>query len=261
MGNYSGKGRREPQEVQIFPTCTFIDIETVRGEKHFRDLPERMQSLYKKRHGRELLEISTASQLEMPLVIETHYEDNAGLSAEFGKVVCVSLGRFINDPNGGKFYMKTIIEESERALLTQLKRSLERAKTLCAHNGFEFDFPFLERRYRIHGGISVPPLLNTYGLKSWDYPFEDTQAIWSGSAWKHRCSLDLMAELMGVASSKDVMSGADVGPLWYGDKPFEEKAVVLGTYCSGDVLTLANVYNRLRGFTEIKPEQVIYVKE
>jgi len=252
-----------PQDVPEYPSITFIDIETVRGKRLFKDLPERLRDLYIKRFKHEIT-------LDVDLQIDAgkHYHEKAGFSGEFGKVVCISLGSFFKIGTEWKFIIKTLVSRNEKDLLIRLGISLQKAKAtrLCAHNGKEFDFPFLFRRY-LANGLHVPRILNVTGMKTWDYPFSDTMEIWSHSQWKHKCSMDLMAELCGLPSPKQDMDGSQVGEIFYRmfddlpkeDLPFDREVEVLkriGEYCSGDIVTMANLYCIFLEFPLARPEMV-----
>lgn len=234
----------------------FLDIETVPGEN-----PEIVDyetiSLFNKKFEWEMAQDPTISAQQF-------YAQKAGLYAEFGKVVCVSIGKM----QATKFYVKTLVNKNEKDLLTQLASMLENANFLCAHNGKDFDFPFLIRRFIIHG-LPIPKVLDTIGKKPWDIPHFDTMEMWGSTQWKYRTSLELLAHLFGLPSPKRDMSGADVAKVWFDmfnvpndQLPFEKEELAfkkIGEYCAGDIVTLANVFSKIKGLEFIKPEQIHFV--
>lgn len=136
----------------------FLDIETVPEEEHFDQL-----SPYRK----ELWAQKSAYQRGDEESPEAFYE-RAGIWAEFGKIVCISVGYFIAQAEERSFRIKTFFGE-EKQLLIEFKELLDnhfnlRTQVLCAHNGKEFDFPFIARRMIIHS-VNLPKSLNLFGEK------------------------------------------------------------------------------------------------
>jgi len=235
----------------------FLDIETIPainitlGE----DIPNEIYGLFEKKFRKDLQDQGIAEL----------YREKAGLYAEFGKVVCVSIGKM----QATKFFIKTMTNRDEKKLLIELAEAISKFPILCAHNGLEFDFPFLMRRYIING-LPIPPTLNVFGKKPWETPFEDTMKMWSGTAWNYKCSLDLLAHCLGLPSPKKDMDGSLVAEVYYSmfddvkndELPFEKEKQALdkiGKYCAGDIITLANVYCRMKGEPLIEKKQIEYV--
>lgn len=197
---------------------------------------------------------------------QDYYEQTAGLYAEHGKIVCISIGKMHTD---GKFYVKSFCGKDEKKILIDFAEAIANAVMLCAHNGKEFDFPFLFRRYIING-LAIPHILNTMGKKPWEVPLEDTMQLWGATQWNYKVSLALLAHILGLPSPKQEMDGSDVGKLYYsifseplpeGVLPWEREEQVfekIGTYCGGDVVTLANVFCRLKGYDLIAV--IVYLK-
>ena len=113
---------------------------------------------------------------------------------------------------------------------------------LCAHNGKEFDFPYIARRMLIHG-IELPYKLDLFGKKPWEVPHLDTMELWKFGDYKHYTSLKLMANVLGIPSPKEDMDGSMVRDVFY-EKGDLDRIV---TYCELDVVTTAQVFLRLRG--------------
>lgn len=244
---------------------TFLDIETV---SNYKNLPENLRELFIKKLQSKIQFEELMNGESVAINSDLVYKENAGLYAEFGKVVCICLGKLV----GEKFYLKTICGKNEIDLLMKLSEALQKTSVLCAHNGLEFDFPFLYRRYIING-LPVPPILSIIGKKVWDVQEQllDTMKMWSHLQWKHNISIELLAHLLGLPNPKEVLGGDKVGELYYSMfdvdvhkeySPFEKEQEVLGKigkYCASDTITLANVYARMRGFELIKEEQIEYV--
>lgn len=226
----------------------FLDIETVSVVKH----PNEIQVDY----------IAKRQPLEDR---DTIWDRYAALYAETGKVVCVSVAKV--NQSDGKLRVLSFCSRHERELLERLAGILKMFVCYCAHNGKEFDFPFLYRRY-LANGLPVPEALSIEGKKPWEIPHLDTMEMWSHMQWKHRAGLDMLANVFGLPSPKKDFSGADVGKVYYDmfvgvpndELPFEAEQAALNkisNYCEGDVITLVNLMCKLKGlpiFTEDKIE-------
>ncbi|MBN2728591.1 MAG: 3'-5' exonuclease [Bacteroidales bacterium] len=210
----------------------FLDIETVPLFENYSQLNPRMQGLWDKKASYLLKNEDDTT--------EKVYE-KAGIFAEFGKVICVSVGVI----QGDKLHIKSFYGDDENSVLKDFSRSLSLFSKgpnykLCAHNGKEFDFPFLCRRMLIHQ-IPIPEILNSQGKKPWEILNIDTMELWKFGDYKNFTSLDLLTELFDIPSPKDDISGADVARVYYEEKDL--KRVV--EYCQKDVVSLTQVYLRL----------------
>lgn len=187
-----------------------------------------------------------------------YYKRNASLYAEHCKIVAISFGKVSVK---GVLYMKSLVGKDEADLLNKLSEAIETsgATSICAHNGLDFDFAILFRRYLINR-IKVPGLLNRTNKKTWDPGQLDTMNIWAGPQWKYKCSLECLAITFGLPSPKAEMSGADVCELYYETiDPPKDKLVFeveeinfkkIGDYCNMDVITMIDLFIIMM---EIKP--------
>ena len=220
----------------------FIDIETVPIHYHYEQLSSSEKELWDKKmfYVRE----STP---------ELQYA-KAGVYAEFAKVVCIGLG-FIAD---GKFRTKAIAGENETELLLEFTALLSQHFNtsnhfLCAHNGKEFDFPFLCRRLLVNK-IPLPKLLQIQGFKPWEVKHLDTMEMWRFGDIKNFTSLNLLAHIFNVPSPKDDIDGSQIAKVFYEDKNIDR----IKTYCIKDVITLARIYQCLKGLEPLKDDDIIY---
>jgi predicted PolB exonuclease-like 3'-5' exonuclease len=145
----------------------------------------------------------------------------AGIYAEFGKIICISCGMFTEK---GNFRIKSFCGHDEKTLLNDFaalcnKSFNRKERWLCAHNGKEFDFPFLSRRMLING-IKLPKVLNTPGKKPWEVNHLDTQELWKFGDYKSFTSLNLLANVFGIPTPKDDIDGSKVWEVyWVGKEP------------------------------------------
>ncbi|MEZ4848263.1 MAG: 3'-5' exonuclease [Bacteroidia bacterium] len=225
----------------------FLDIETVPIKADFSELPPRMQELWEKKSLRYQNSEPEKSAPEL-------FFEKAGIHAEFGKVVCISCG-YLQFDEGGKpsITMKSYYGEDEHKILNDFGNMLDKytasksGRNVCAHNGKEFDFPYLGRRYVIHG-LKVPYILQVQGKKPWETQFVDTMELWKFGDYKAYTSLDLLAAVLGVPSPKDDIDGSQVGTVFWKEGDVERIKV----YCEKDVLTTAQVVLRMSRLPLIK---------
>lgn len=217
----------------------FLDIETVASQYDYEQLDERMKVQWSRK----------ASFLRRdPLQTDADiYHDRAGIYAEFGKIICIAVGKFGETETGDLMLRtKAYHGDDEKQLLMEFKTMLERLDPatlkLCAHNGKEFDFPYLCRRMLINS-ISLPPTLNLSGKKSWEVPHLDTLELWKFGDYKHFTSLDLLASVFNIPSSKNDIDGSRVNFVYHQEKDLAK----IRDYCLRDVVVLAQLFLKLKG--------------
>ena len=229
-----------------FSKILFLDIETVSQKKTFDDLNERMQALWAKKA--EL--IGKGDEEASP---ENLYE-RAAIYAEFGKIVCISVGFF----NGSRFRLKSFCSHDESALLTDFADMLNRYyctpdAQLCAHNGKEFDFPYISRRMLING-IQIPKILQVAGKKPWETQFIDTMELWKFGDYKNYTSLELLCAVLNIPTPKDDINGSEVGRVYWQENDLKR----IQTYCQKDVLAIAQLMRRFNYLPLLEEDQVDY---
>ena len=223
----------------------FLDIETVPEKSSFDQLDDTTQQLWAHKSQYQRKEEFTAEE----------FYDRAGIWAEFGKIICISVGYFTFQGENRNFRLTTFHGEEDKLLQefkTLLNEHFNHPKNiLCAHNGKEFDFPYIARRMIIQG-ISLPNKLDLFGKKPWDVPHIDTMELWKFGDYKHYTSLKLMAHVLGIPSPKEDIDGSMVKAVYYEENDL--KRIV--TYCELDVLTTAQVYLRLRNESLLEDDEV-----
>ncbi|MGM9479336.1 3'-5' exonuclease [Pedobacter sp. GSP4] len=221
-----------------------IDIETVPQYASFQDVPP---------HFQELWEQKTHYQRNSDQSPEDFYE-KAGIMAEFGKIICISLGIFNTENGETTLRIKSIFGDDEKMLLEQFSALLNnQSPTLmfCAHNGKEFDFPYLCRRILVNG-IEIPSQLQLSGKKPWEINHIDTMELWKFGDYKHFTSLNLLAAILNIPTPKDDINGAQVKQVYYEEKNLDR----IVTYCQKDVITTAQVLLKFKGMDVIPPENI-----
>ncbi|MEH6406824.1 MAG: 3'-5' exonuclease [Leeuwenhoekiella sp.] len=226
----------------------FLDIETVPEVKSFDLLSEEMQQLYADKTKYQRKEEFTAEE----------FYDRAGIWAEFGKIICLSVGYFkIQGEN--RNFRTTSFSGEEKEILKEFKTLLEThfnkpQHVLCAHNGKEFDYPFIARRMIIHG-IELPFKLNFFGKKPWEVPHLDTLELWKFGDYKHYTSLKLLTKILNIPSPKTDIDGSEVRDVFYEENDLNR--IVL--YCERDVVAVAQIILRLRNEMLLDDAEIISV--
>jgi predicted PolB exonuclease-like 3'-5' exonuclease len=220
----------------------FIDIETVPIQYQYSELSDVARELWDKKMF-YATETSSESQY-----------DKAGIFAEFAKIVCIGLG-YIRD---GKFRTKAIAGDDEKDILLNFSQILQshfykEEHYLCAHNGKEFDFPFLCRRLLVNR-MALPKLLQIQGFKPWNVRHLDTMELWRFGDVKNFTSLNLLAHIFNIPSPKDDIDGSQIAKVYYQEQNIER----IKTYCLKDVITLVRIYQSLKGLEPLKDEDIIY---
>lgn len=209
----------------------FLDIETASYTEHFEDLDPRLQE--------EWLRKEKLIKQDQPKPGDLYF-DRAGIHAEFGKIICIGVGYFQWKKQEKKllYHSKVFGNETEYELLSEFSALLSKKKwNLCAHNGKEFDFPYICRRMLING-IPLPEPLQIAGKKPWEIRHLDTLELWKFGDYKHYTRLELLASVFGIQSSKEDINGSQVNAAYYTEKNLEK----IKQYCLRDVEVTARVY-------------------
>jgi len=225
----------------------FLDIETVPIVPSYAELPAVMQQLWNKK---ALFIKKDESQSSAEVF------DRAGIYAEFGKIVCISVGFIFSRKKIPFVRLKSFYDSDERILLLNFGEMLRKfgqrkGALICAHNGKEFDFPYIARRMLVNG-VPLPSMLNVAGKKPWEVAFLDTMELWKFGDRKNYTSLHLLSTLFGIPTPKDDIDGSMVAEVYYGQNDIKRIAV----YCEKDVLTIVQLLRKYRGEELIPAENV-----
>jgi predicted PolB exonuclease-like 3'-5' exonuclease len=224
----------------------FLDIETACMVEDYHELSPRMQDLWDKKARRYM-------QPDIDKGTEELFWEKAGIHAEFGKVVCISCGYLRFDEQGKPtIKMKSYAGDDEKKILADFGEALntftsKAGRKLCAHNGKEFDFPFLGRRYIIHQ-LPIPYSLRVQGKKPWETIFVDTMELWKFGDYKSYTSLDLLTAILDIPSSKDDIDGSQVSETYWRKRDVDRIQI----YCEKDVKVTAQVLLRMCGHSIIE---------
>lgn len=226
----------------------FFDIETASEQEKFFDLPDEKQHLF---------DIKTAYQRKDDYTPEEFY-DRAGIWAEFGKIICISVGYFVLKNDIRNFRVTSLFGEEKKILqdFTDLinQHFSQASHLLCGHNAKEFDIPYIARRMIIHG-MPLPDKINLFGKKPWEVPHLDTMELWRFGDYKHFTSLRLLTNVLNIPSPKDDIDGSEVNYVYWVENDIDR----IVTYCEKDVIAVAQILLRFRAEELLIPEEIKHV--
>jgi len=220
----------------------FLDIETVSAYATYEELPERFMKLWNKKTE----QLNTG---KTELLSPAQMYQRAAIYAEFGKIICISVGIVFKEDNITKIKTKSFFGDDEKLVLTEFAELINREftikkklDTLCAHNGKEFDFPYIARRMLING-ITIPDTLNTAGKKPWEVSHLDTMELWKFGDYKSYSSLNLLTAVFDIPTPKDDIDGSEVGGVYWQENNLQR----IVTYCQKDVVAIIQLFLRYQG--------------
>ena len=228
----------------------FLDIETVPCSQNFKDLDVTFQTLWAEK---------TAWQRKEEYTPAEFYKLKAGVMAEFAKIICISVGYLFIDNGENHFRIKSFYGDDEKQIITDFNELLntqfnKKQHQLCAHNGKEFDFPFIARRTLING-LKLPALLDIASKKPWEVNHLDTMELWKFGDYKHYTSIKLLAALFNIPTPKDDIDGSQVAGVYWNDKDIER----IKKYCQKDTLTVAQLLLKYKGEDLIPENNIEFV--
>ena len=164
------------------------------------------------------------------------------------------MGFILQKDGETQIRLKSIANKDESVLLQEFIDLLNSYYNspdfmFCAHNGKEFDIPFLCRRILINGK-KIPNILNVSGKKPWEIKHLDTMELWKFGDFKNYTSLDLLSYVSNIPTPKDDMDGSQVAKVFYEDKDLER----IIHYCEKDVVATIQLFRKFQGEALINEE-------
>jgi len=224
----------------------FLDIETVPQASSFSGLEPLMQVLWEKK----------SKVFRTPEQTPEEAYERAGIYSEFGKIICISVG-LVKNEEPHSIRLKSFFGDNEKNLLKEFSDMLakfcrsDKAAVLCAHNGREFDFPYIARRMIIND-LVIPGILDNAGKKPWEVKLLDTMDLWKFGDYKNYTSLDLLTSILGIPTPKDDIDGSMVAGIYYTEKDLPR----IVRYCEKDVLAIVRVLRKFMNLPPITDERV-----
>lgn len=228
----------------------FVDIETVSQYRSIEELPPRLVPLWEKKVQYYLDKEGYS--------LDESYADKAAIFAEFGKVVSIGLGYFNSQDGVLTFRVMALQGKDEEVLLKEfldvISKFDQETLVMCGHNIKEFDLPYICRRFLVNQ-VAIPYALDVSGKKPWEVNFIDTMHMWRFGDYKHYTSLETLAAIFNVPTSKGDIDGSQVGKVYYEDDDLNK----ITDYCKRDVVVTAQVYLKLKGLPILSDNQIVYI--
>jgi hypothetical protein len=230
----------------------FLDIETAPQTYKFSDLDESKKKLF---------ESKTRFLQNEDKSFEMLYGEKSSIFAEFGKIICISVGYVHNSSSGlNQIRLKSFYSDNEKSLLIEFSELLSNRYNspyhiLCGHNAKEFDFPYICRRMLVNG-LKLPAILDIAGKKPWEISHLDTMELWKFGDYKSFTSLPLLCNIFNIPTPKDDISGSDVARVYYEENDLERIKV----YCEKDVVALIQVFMKMKGDALINENEIHFSK-
>ena len=226
----------------------YLDIETVSAYPNYFDMPERIRQLWDKK-AKTLNYKGDKKPMEL--------FNRSAIYAEFGKIVCISVGYVVKGSQ--RLRIKSYYCDDEARLLFEFAELLNQhfnapKHLMVAHNGKEFDFPYIARRMLVNG-LELPALLDIAGKKPWEIRHIDTLELWKFGDYKHYTSLDLLTAIFDIPSPKSDIDGSQVNEVYWVKNDLER----IAEYCQNDVLAIVQLLNRYRGQPLFKEKHIEFV--
>jgi DNA polymerase elongation subunit (family B) len=232
----------------LLDSILFLDIETVSQFADYSQLDESTRLLWEKKSQRLIEEGKSAGDVY----------SKAAIFSEFGKIICISVGYLKLQGQMRTLRIKSFYGDDEKKLLIDFNALVSKYFNtndhfLCAHNGKEFDFPYIARRTLING-LPIPSCLDTRGLKPWEVKHFDTLELWRFGDYKNYTSLETLTHVFNIPSPKDDITGAQVGEVYWKDKDTKR----IATYCQKDVIAIVQLFLRFKNERLIEENDIVY---
>lgn len=225
-----------------------LDIETVSQYPSYDQMPEQWQHLWADKVTHYI------SEAETP---ESFYPKRAAILAEFGKIICISMGYLKNENGQLKFRVRSFSGHDEKTILKDFIKAVtqwqqvKRNMSFCGHNVKEFDLPYICRRLLVNE-MNIPHYLDFQRMKPWETNILDTMQFWKFGDFKNFISLNLLAACLGVASPKNDIDGSMVGSVYWKENDLPR----IVHYCERDVVTVAQIILRMKNLPQLKDEEI-----
>lgn len=230
-----------------FHKLLFIDIETVPFSDNYDSLDEDWKEMWMKK-AKWILKDGQS--------IEEVWFERAGIFAEFGKIVCISMAYFHSEEK--ELRLKSFYDNDEQKLLKEFSDVMNahfsdlNRFSFCGHNVKEFDIPYISRRL-VANSFGLPRMLNLHGFKPWEVNHLDTLELWKFGDRKNFTSLRMLTKLMDIPSPKSAMDGSDVASVYWKKKDLES----IATYCQQDVIAVAQIIRKFMDQELIADDKII----
>jgi predicted PolB exonuclease-like 3'-5' exonuclease len=229
----------------------FIDIETTSGFKTLDELKESHPELISFWDRKE--KFIRAEDVELRDVESSDiYFQKASLTAEWGRIVCISVGQIKFDEDDVPFMQKkSFYGDDERDLLSSFVNFMNQVFfkapgiKLVGHNIKGFDLPYIIKKSILHS-IELPRQLHLHKVKPWENCLIDTYEVWKAGGWSS-AALAHLCLLLGIKNPKDDMNAGEVGAAFYAGRIEEIK-----NYCEEDIEAAGSLMLKFANMSPIR---------
>ncbi len=224
----------------------FLDIETVPQTSTYDEMDEVSKKLWDKKAHYLIKEGQSPKDIFQ----------RSGIYSEFGKIICISVGHLYGQEGKTYLRIKSFYGDDEKQILMEFREMLikyEEIKdfSLCAHNGKEFDFPYISRRMLVNF-VELPPQFDSAGKKPWEIKHIDTMELWKFGDYKNYTSLEVLTHIFNIPTPKDDIDGSQVARVYYFDGDMER----IAKYCEKDVIAIVQLILNFKGRNVIPDENI-----
>lgn len=202
----------------------FFDIETIPADDEFKQIAV---DLTKKKFEKR------ARRGEKIKINEEEIFRWTAISGDFGRIFCI--GYALGD---GPI---EVIHGEEKEILAKWWEIANQADCFIGHNVMDFDLRFIYKRSIINKIKPVSKHLNLSFARYRNFPIFDTMREWEKWSMDSFISLDTLAKVLGLPTSKD--GGIDGTRVYdfYLDQKFNE----IYEYCKRDVELTRKIWRRM----------------
>ena len=219
----------------------FVDVETVKGCNDFSE-SHPFYSVWAWKFRNKETNILLTEEENVKL-----YNDKAALNAEWGKIVCISVGFIHNE----ELHIKSFTGDEKDILINFKNLVVSTGRMIAGHNVVNFDVPYIRKRWVINklGDYLSDKQGNDVYIKPWllDDCVFDTMVAWKGTGFANS-SLEELSMAFEIPASKGNCHGNEVSDFYYSGRLDEIK-----TYCEKDVAVVANILRFWKGDSILEP--------
>jgi uncharacterized protein YprB with RNaseH-like and TPR domain len=224
-----------------YKNLLYIDIETTSKYKDiddFKNNDERGYNLFLRKIERKKEKNIDWNNEN----INEIYISKSPLIPEYGKILCITMGRIHNN----ELKLKSIYNDDEKEILKEVHYILKNISNnpniigMCGFYIKEFDIPWINKKL-LKYDLNVPRIIKTFQIKPWESKIYDLSTIWSSNSRIEKTSFDEMLYELGIDSPKDVISGKDVYNIYWE----KNNLIQIKEYCEKDVIACNNSMKKI----------------
>ncbi len=205
----------------------FLDIETIPGGEKAKSYFE--THMKQPKGAKTFEELKKWEQEEKPKIIRESFEKTS-LSGDFGQIVCIACIK-----ERDNHLEKMIFRGDEKNLIQEFWEFCRDVNLFVGHNILDFDLKFISKRCILYG--IKPTVRINFARYRRDMVFD---TMWEWENWSARISLDKLAYILSLPTSKTDMDGSQVYE-YYKKGRIDE----ICEYCMRDTELVRKIYRKI----------------